>query len=50
MTGKYKKGSYFQGEGKVYTVGLDPTYMSEFDGDLYREWVKITQGQVAVAI
>ena len=37
---------YFYDSDKVYTVGLDPTYMSLFDSDLYQEWVQITQGQV----
>lgn len=37
---------FFYDSDKVYTVGLDPTYMAQFEPDLYQEWVKITQGQV----
>ena len=38
---------FFYDSDKVYTVGLDPTYMAQFDAGLYHEWVQITQGQVA---
>ncbi len=37
---------FFYDHDKVYTVGLDPTYMAQFDSDLYEEWVQITRGQV----
>jgi len=39
---------FFYDSDKVYTVGLDPTYMSQYDPALYEEWVQITQGQVAM--
>lgn len=37
---------FFYDSDKIYTVGLDPTFMELQEPDLYREWVAITQGQV----
>ncbi len=38
---------FFYDSDNVYTVGLDPTYLSLHDMELYNEWVQITRGQVA---
>ncbi len=37
---------FFYDSDKVYTVGLDPTYLSLQDMDLYNEWVQMTQGEI----
>ena len=37
---------FFYDSQQVYTVGLDPTYMTIHDPDLYETWVQITRGQV----
>lgn len=37
---------FFYNTQNRYTIGLDPTYMQLYDGDLYDEWVQITRGQV----
>ena len=37
---------FFYDSDKIYTVGLDPTFMELHDSALYTEWVKITQGKV----
>jgi hypothetical protein len=37
---------FFYDSDNVYTVGLDPTYMSLYDAALYAEWVQITRGEV----
>lgn len=38
---------FFYDSDKVYTVGLDPTYLELRDPGLYAEWVQITRGEVA---
>jgi len=38
---------FFYNTQNTYLIGLDPTYMQLFDSELYEEWVKITQGDVA---
>lgn len=37
---------FFYNSDNVYTVGLDPTYLSLQDMDLYTEWVQITRGEI----
>ncbi len=37
---------FFYNTASVYTIGLDVTYMSLYDADLYDEWVDITRGRV----
>jgi len=37
---------FFYDSDKIYTVGLDPTFMELCDPDLYAEWVDVTQGKV----
>lgn len=37
---------FFYDSDKVYTVGLDPTFMELQNPNLYAEWVDITQGKV----
>ena len=37
---------FFYDSQQIYTVGLDPTYMSIHDPDLFETWVQITRGQV----
>lgn len=40
---------FFYNTTSVYTIGLDPTYMQLYDGDLYDTWVQITQGKIKPA-
>jgi hypothetical protein len=37
---------FFYNTADIYTIGLDPTFMEQYDPDLFAEWVKITRGQV----
>lgn len=37
---------FFYNTHNTYLVGLDPTYMQLYNGDLYDTWVDITQGKV----
>lgn len=37
---------FFYNSEARYTVGLDPTFLSRYDLDLYDEWVALTRGQV----
>jgi len=37
---------FFYNSRNTYLVGLDPTYFQIYSPDLYREWVKITRGEV----
>lgn len=37
---------FFYNTHNTYLIGLDPTYMSLYDGGLYQQWVSITQGKV----
>lgn len=37
---------FFYDDDQTYTVGLDPTYMEQYNAALYAEWVQITRGQV----
>lgn len=37
---------FFYDSDNQYTVGLDPTYLSLQDMDLYNEWVQITRGEI----
>jgi hypothetical protein len=37
---------FFYNHHNTYLIGLDPTYMSLYDADLYELWVEITQGDV----
>ncbi len=37
---------FFYDSDKIYTVGLDPTFMELRNPNLYTEWVGITQGKV----
>ncbi|GIK58289.1 MAG: hypothetical protein BroJett015_39520 [Chloroflexota bacterium] len=37
---------FFYDSDNQYTVGLDPTYLSLQDMDLYNKWVQITRGEV----
>jgi hypothetical protein len=36
---------FFYNPNNLYTVGLDPTYLSLYDAALYAEWVDLTQGK-----
>jgi hypothetical protein len=38
---------FYYNTHNTYLIGLDPTYMSLYDADLYRLWVDITQGKVS---
>lgn len=38
---------FFYNHHNTYTIGLDPTYMQQYDNELYSQWVKITKGEVA---
>jgi hypothetical protein len=38
---------FFYDTHNTYLIGLDPTYMQLYNSDLYDEWVKITQGEIA---
>lgn len=37
---------FFYNSRNTYLAGLDPTYFQIYSPDLYREWVKITRGEV----
>ena len=37
---------FFYNSRNTYLAGLDPTYFQIYSPDLYREWVKITHGEV----
>jgi hypothetical protein len=37
---------FFYNTADIYTIGLDPTFMEQYDPDLFAEWVKITRGQI----
>ncbi|GAB4477244.1 MAG: hypothetical protein Kow00124_20190 [Anaerolineae bacterium] len=37
---------FFYNTASVYTIGLDVTYMSLYDADLFDEWVDISRGRV----
>jgi hypothetical protein len=37
---------FFYNTSNIYTIGLDPTFMEQYDSDLFAEWVKITRGQI----
>jgi hypothetical protein len=37
---------FYYNTHNTYLIGLDPTYMSIYDPDLYRQWEDITQGEV----
>lgn len=37
---------FFYNTHNTYLVGLDPTYLSLYNGQLYEHWVEITQGDV----
>ncbi len=36
---------FYHNDHNYYLVGLDPTFMYEYDKDLYRRWVDITTGK-----
>lgn len=36
---------FYHNDHNYYLVGLDPTFMYEFDKDLHRHWVEITTGK-----
>ena len=36
---------FYQNDWNYYIVGLDPTFMYEYNKDLYWKWVNITTGQ-----
>ncbi|MCK5459883.1 hypothetical protein KAI52_02110 [Candidatus Parcubacteria bacterium] len=36
---------FYHNSKNYYLVGLDPTFMYNYDADLYEEWVKITTGE-----
>ncbi|MDD2807250.1 MAG: hypothetical protein PHW95_01865 [Patescibacteria group bacterium] len=38
---------FYNNDHNFYLVGLDPTFMYEYDHELYRQWVGITTGQVS---
>lgn len=38
---------FYYNTHNTYLVGLDPTYMQQFDPDLYDRWVAVTRGEVA---
>ncbi len=37
---------FFYNHHNTYTVGLDPTYMQQYDAELYELWVEATQGDI----
>jgi hypothetical protein len=37
---------FYYNTHNTYLVGLDPTYLSLYNGRLYEEWVDITQGEI----
>lgn len=37
---------FFYNSSAIYTAGLDPTYLSNYDADLYQAWQQITVGNV----
>jgi hypothetical protein len=37
---------FFYNSHNIYTIGLDPTYMQNYDSILYDRWVAITEGKV----
>jgi hypothetical protein len=37
---------FYYNTHNTYLVGLDPTYMQQYDPDLYERWVDITRGRV----
>ena len=37
---------FFYNTHNTYLIGLDPTYMQLYDANLYKLWVKVTQGNV----
>jgi hypothetical protein len=37
---------FYYNTKNTYLIGLDPTYMQLYDEELYKLWVKITQGDV----
>jgi len=37
---------FFYNSKNTYLIGLDATYMQLYDDELYKLWVKITQGDV----
>ena len=37
---------FYYNTHNTYLIGLDPTYMSIYDPQLYRQWVEITQGRL----
>ena len=37
---------FYYNSHNTYLIGLDPTYMLLYDAELYRLWVKITQGDI----
>ncbi len=37
---------FYYNTKNTYLIGLDPTYMQLYDEELYKQWVKITQGDV----
>jgi hypothetical protein len=37
---------FFYNTHNTYLVGLDPTYMQLYDGQMYETWVDITRGSV----
>jgi len=36
---------FFYNTADIYTIGLDPTFMEQYDPNLFAEWVKITRGK-----
>lgn len=38
---------FFHNDHNYYLVGLDPTFMYEYDKNLYQDWVNITRGEQA---
>lgn len=38
---------FYHNTANTYLVGLDPTYLERADGELWKQWVAITRGQVA---
>lgn len=39
---------FYYNTHNTYLIGLDPTYMQLYNADLYKEWVRVTGGDVAV--
>jgi hypothetical protein len=37
---------FYYNSHNTYLIGLDPTYILLYDADMYRLWVKITQGDI----